>query len=335
MNRRNIIGNAATGLSRLLRLPAAPRILGALSAALILVLAPASSAQQTTNAATTGTTTNDDGGGFGLDSKKKDPIEISAENGIEWKRDTRTYTARGNALAQQGDTSISADTLIAYLDEQNELAHWEATGNVKIQTTRSTSYGDHADYQESSRLLVLTGRNLKVVTDKQTVTARDQIEYWRDKDIVVAKGAVVMVRPEKHTIIHSDEATAYFRDKVDDPATPEDESQDGSEVYQVEAQGHVRVDRNQNADNPQTGFADHLSYNPDTEIAVMTGNVVIYSKQNTYKGGRAELDLKNDISRLLPAAGQRVFTVIKPKDKDKTTDTGAQPVDAAPAPVTQ
>ncbi len=251
----------------------------------------------------------------------KRPIEISAENGIEWKRDTRTYTARGNALAQQGDTSIAADTLIAYLDDQDELSHWEALGNVRIQTDQSTSYGDHATYQESTRLLVLTGKNLKIVTERQTVTARDQIEYWRDKDVVVAKGAVVVVRPEKNTTIHSDEATAYFRDKLDDPATPEDETGDGSEIYQIEAEGHVRVDRDE-----RTGTSDHLAYNPETEIAVLTGNVVIHSKDNTYRGGRAELDMKNDISRLLPAQGQRVFTTIKPKDKTNDADAGTQPV---------
>lgn len=304
--------------SRTLARAGTQRVLGAVSAVLFLFLAASSSAQETNSGTDAG------GGGFGLDSNNEEPIEISAENGIEWKRDTRTYTARGNALAQQGDTSIAADTLIAYLDEQDELSHWEAIGNVKIQTDRSTSYGDRANYQESSRLLVLTGRNLKVVTDNQTVTARDQIEYWRDKDVVVAKGAVVIVRPEKNTTIHSDQATAYFRDKVDDPATPEDETGDGSEVYQVEAKGNVRVDR-----KDQTGFSDQLAYNPDTEVAVLTGNVVIHSRDNTYRGGRAELDLKNDISRLLPAQGQRVFTVIKPKDKDKT-DTGTQP-----APVTQ
>lgn len=300
--------------------PTAPRIVGAVSAVLFLILAASSSAQETTGASDAS-----GGGGFGFNSNKEEPIEISAENGIEWKRDARTYTARGNALAQQGDTSIAADTLIAYLDDQDELSHWEATGNVKIQTGQSTSYGDHADYQESSRLLVLTGRSLKIVTENQTVTARDRIEYWRDKDVVVAKGAVVIVRPEKNTTIHSDQATAYFRDKLDDPATPEDETGDGSEVYQVEAEGHVRVDREE-----QTGFSDHLAYNPDTEVAVLTGNVVIHSRDNTYRGGRAELDLKNDISRLLPAQGQRVSTTIKPKDKDKTTDAGAQP-----APVTQ
>ena len=291
----------------------AARILCALSAALLLAIAGPASAQDTT--------TDAGGGGLGFDGDNEKPIEISAENGIEWKRDTRTYTARGNALAQQGDTSIAADTLIAYLDDQDELSHWEAIGNVKIQTDQSTSYGDHATYQESTRLLVLTGKNLKIVTERQTVTARDQIEYWRDKDVVVAKGAVVIVRPEKNTTIHSDEATAYFRDKLDDPATPEDETGDGSEIYQIEAEGHVRVDREE-----QTGFSNHLAYNPETEIAVLTGNVVIHSKDNTYRGGRAELDLQNDISRLLPAQGQRVFTTIKPKDKTNDTDAGTQPV---------
>jgi lipopolysaccharide export system protein LptA len=287
-------------------------VAGAMSAALILGLCSVAWSQETTAPAA--------GGGFGFDSSDNDPIEISAENGIEWKRDSRTYTARGNALAQQGDTSIAADTLIAYLDDNDELSNWEAIGNVKIQTSQSTSYGDRAEYTESSRLLVLTGKNLKVVTDNQTVTARDQVEYWRDKDAVVAKGNVVIVRPQKNTVIKSDEATAYFRDKLDDPATPEDETGDGSEVYQVEAQGHVRVDREE-----QTAFSDHLAYNPETEVAVLTGNVTIHSKDNTYKGARAELDLQNDVSRLLPAPGQRVFTTIRPKDNDDDNSSGGQP----------
>lgn len=296
-----------------------PLVLGAILAALILSLASAAWSQESTGSASGG------GGGFGLDEDNDEPIEISADNGIEWKRDARTYTARGNALAQQGETSIAADTLIAYLDDQDELSNWEAIGNVKIRTSQSTSYGDHATYQESTRLLVLTGKDLKVVTESQTVTARDQIEYWRDKDAVVAKGNVVIVRSEKNTVIKSDEATAYFRDKTDDPATPEDETGDGSEVYQVEAQGHVRVDRKE-----QTAFSDHLAYDPDTEVAILTGNVVIHSKDNTYKGARAELDLQKDISRLLPAPGQRVFTTINPKNDDDNTDAGTQP-----APVTQ
>lgn len=271
---------------------------------------PAAIAQETEPAAQSAPAA---GGGFGLDNDDDEPIEISAENGIEWKRDARTYTARGNALAQQGDTSIAADRLIAYLDEQDELTRWEAFGNVKIRTDRSTSYGDYAEYQESSRVLVMTGSNLKVETDKETVTARDQLEYWRDRDAVVAKGAVVIV--QKETTIHADKAIGYFRDNN---ATTDDGSS-SSDLSQLDAEGHVRVDR-----KDQTSFSDKLAYNPDTEIAVLTGNVKILNKDNTYTGGRAELDMKNDISRLLPAQGQRVFTVIK-KKKDAPAD-GAAPV---------
>jgi lipopolysaccharide export system protein LptA len=53
--------------------------------------------------------------------------------------------------------------------------------------------------------------------------------------------------------------------------------------------------------------------------------VTINSKENTYRGARAELDLQNDISRLLPAPGQRVTTTIRPKDKKDDSSTGAQP----------
>lgn len=290
-----------------------------LALALLPAAAPAALAQDSAAAESDGGTS----GGFGLDDNDK-PIEISAENGIEWKRDTRTYTARGDALAQQGETSIAADTLIAHLDDNDKIASWEAVGNVKIRTKRSTSYGDRAEYQEASRVLIMTGGALKVTTDKETVTARDQIEYWRDKDALVAKGAVVIVREE--TTIHADEATGYFRDKTpaDDAGTTDAGTNDdggGSELSQLDAQGHVRVDRKE-----QTAFSDKLAYNPDTEIAVLTGNVIINSKGNRYTGGRAELDLKNDISRLLPVSGQRVRTVIKSKKDETDTTGGAAPV---------
>ena len=318
------------GLSRPggLRLLAGAILLGL---ALLPAAAPPALAQDS-GAAASGDTSS--GGGFGLDDSDK-PIEISAENGIEWKRDSRTYTARGDALAQQGETSIAADTLIAHLDDKDKIASWEAIGNVKIQTKRSTSYGDRAEYQESSRVLIMTGSALKVTTDKDTVTARDQIEYWRDKDALVAKGAVVIVREE--TTIHADEAIGYFRDKTptndtgandtgtNDAATNDAKTNDdgGSDLSQLDASGHVRVDR-----KDQTAFSDKLAYNPDTEIAVLTGNVIVNSKGNRYTGGRAELDLKNDISRLLPVSGQRVRTVIKSKN-DQTDETGGT------APVTQ
>ncbi len=49
------------------------------------------------------------GGGGGGDK----PLEISADEGIEWRRDSNQYIARGNARAAQGDLEVFADVLIA------------------------------------------------------------------------------------------------------------------------------------------------------------------------------------------------------------------------------
>ena len=38
----------------------------------------------------------------------KQPIEITAEGGIEWDRNAQTYTARGAAQARRGALSVSA-----------------------------------------------------------------------------------------------------------------------------------------------------------------------------------------------------------------------------------
>ena len=74
-------------------------IAGAMAAALVLGLGSAAWPQETTAPAS--------GGGFGFDSDDSDPIEISADNGIEWKRDSRTYTARGILPAMgYGDEQI-------------------------------------------------------------------------------------------------------------------------------------------------------------------------------------------------------------------------------------
>ena len=59
------------------------------------------------------------GQAIGLPGQSREiPIEINADDGIEWQRDARAYIARGNARAVQGDVAIHAETLIAYYRDQ-------------------------------------------------------------------------------------------------------------------------------------------------------------------------------------------------------------------------
>ena len=47
-------------------------------------------------------------------SNPSQPIEIDADQGIEWLSGDKVYLARGNANAKQGDFSMRADILKAF-----------------------------------------------------------------------------------------------------------------------------------------------------------------------------------------------------------------------------
>jgi lipopolysaccharide export system protein LptA len=261
-----------------------------------------STGQTTATQATTAQATTASDGGFDLGGGNQ-PIEISADNGIEWNRDAKTYTARGNAVASQGNSEIHADTLTASYDSNSsQIDHVVAEGAVKIINPNQTAYGDHADYDRARKLLVVTGSALRIEGTAETVTARDAFEYWQDQDAMTAKGNVVIAK-SNGTTIKSDHATSYFRKNA---------TTGKREVYQVKAEGGVRIDTGK-----EVVTCDRAVYDPTTQIAVLTGNVVLTQGRSEFHGARAELDMNKGISRLLPAPGQRVRTVIQPKQQAK------------------
>ncbi|MDY0872280.1 LptA/OstA family protein [Dongia rigui] len=238
---------------------------------------------------------------FGDDTQ---PFELGADQGIEWRSKEKTYTARGNAVAKQGNSSIGADTLVFYTgSDDSSFDRILATGSVKVTSGSSVGYGDKGDYNATEKLLLLTGSNLKITSDNDVVTARDRIEYWTGRNAITAIGNAVVVRED--TRIHGDKATLYFAN----------DAEGKSKLSQIEADGKVKV-----LNNGQTIYANHFAYNPDTDIALMTGDVRIVDGQNEYRGQRAEIDNKRKISRIL-GGGERVHTFIKPKKNAASTAT--------------
>ena len=60
------------------------------------------------------------------------PIQIEADDGIEWQRANQLYAARGNARAEQGGVTVEADELIAFYqpnaEGENEIFRIDANG---------------------------------------------------------------------------------------------------------------------------------------------------------------------------------------------------------------
>jgi lipopolysaccharide export system protein LptA len=251
--------------------------------------------------------------GAALDLESSDaPLEIVAEDGIEWRRDEKVYIARGNARAARGDMSVSADVLTARYREDAEgkiqVYRIEADGNVRLASKDSVVTGDRAVYDVDKAVLVVTGGTLKAETEKAVITAEDSLEYWDAERVVVARGDAVAVEGDRR--VEADMLTGYLRKQGD------------AGLYQVEATGDVVL-----TTAAEVVRAETAVYNLDKEFATLTGGVKITRGQNQLNGDYAEVNLKTGVSRLMgsPSASGgsdgRVHTLIVPESKP---ELGAQ-----------
>ncbi|MGE0719215.1 MAG: LptA/OstA family protein [Alphaproteobacteria bacterium] len=242
------------------------------------------------------------------------PLEVTAEDGIEWRRDEKVYVARGNARAARGDLSVTADVLTARYredaDGKIEVYSIEAEGNVRLASADSVVSGDRAVYDIDKAVLLVTGGNLRAETPKAVVTARDSLEYWDQRRVIVARGDAVAVEGDRR--VEADRLTGYLRGA--------DAAESG--IYQVEAEGNVRL-----TTPAEIVRAAKAVYNLDKEIATLTGGVKITRGQNQLNGDSAEVNLKTGVSRLMGnpsatgAGDGRVHTLIIP---DRKPELGTQ-----------
>lgn len=218
----------------------------------------------------------------------KQPIEITAEGGIEWDRNAQTYTARGAAQARRGALSVSADTLIAHYRDGagggSEIYELEAVGQVRLVSQSAVVTGERAVYDVASRTVTVTGENLKLETGTDVLTARDRLEYSEGSREASAHGEVTVVREGRRL-----EADAVRASLAPGPAGE-------LALAKVEATGNVRI-----ATEREFISADRGTYDVDKQFATLAGSVKVTQDQNQLNGEYAEVDLKTGVSRLLGA----------------------------------
>ena len=256
------------------------------------------------------------------------PIAISATSGIEWQQDAQVYIARGNAVAKRGTTEVYADTLTAHYRPsktaggETEIYRLNADGHVTIKGETQTVVGDQAVWDVDQQMGIVTGKALKLTTPTDVVTARDSLEWYDQKQVAVARGDAVEVR-ENVKRVRADVLTAHMTKDKAKPAqtkpgvrpaklassTPTtqpgatqgvaDASDESSRISRIDAQGNVIV-----STATDIGRGDYGVYNADTGLVTLLGNVTITRGDNAIRGQYAVVDLNNNVSRMLPAAGK-------------------------------
>jgi lipopolysaccharide export system protein LptA len=252
---------------------------------------------------------------FNLDARNnKVPLEIQADDGIEWQRDQRTFIARGNARAVQGEVSVSADSLTATYREvaggRSEIERLEAVGRVRIRSGEDSAEGERGVYDLDKGLLVLTGRGLVLTTRTDRITARDSLEYWDKRQIAVARGDARAARGDNR--LRGDVLTAYLRNA-------DEKAPDKSPIKLLEAKGGVIVSTPREILRGGEG-----RYDTDRELAEVMGDVKITRGGSQLNGDRATINMRTGVSRLVAAPGRgdgRVRGMIVP---DSVNDRAPQ-----------
>ncbi len=239
------------------------------------------------------------------------PLDISAEESLEWYKDEGLYVARGKARAARGDTVVEADLLTAKKRDGatkegagGDMAFLTAEGNVKISDPRQQVFGEKAVYDLDLKTVKVTGPNLKYLTADNVVTARDSLEYFEDKAVAVARGRALA--EHKKNRIEADVLTAFFaRDKTGALALDHMTAQ-GQVVVVTEDGGVARAQR---------GY-----YDAKKDVVYLMDQVRITRGQTQLAGDKAEVNFATGQSRLLNDGSGRVRALLPSSGEKKESE---------------
>jgi len=266
--------------------------------------------------------------GLDLGGDSDAPVEINADDGIEWHRDEQKYVARGNAVATRAGVKLRADTLVAnYRPVEGggtDIYRLDAVGNVVISSEGTKAVGDNGVYDVKNGILVLKGHALKMSSKDYTVTARDSLEYWNNQQMAVARGGAQVLSQDRD--LKADIVTAYFyNDKT--PRPPATDGKEQSDIRRMEAFQNVQI-----TSPGQVALGDKGVYDVESGIATLFGSVKITRDDNQLNGEYGEVNLNSGVSRML--AGPPGTEGHKPVRALFSTKRSPQigPRDEAPAP---
>ena len=114
------------------------------------------------------------------------PIEIYAEQGIEWHKNDNKYLAIGNAIARTGKMSVNSDRIEAFYEEKDnsgmDIKLVKAHKNVVVKDENLKIVGGKlAEYNLKKDYFSIFGNNLILTSEENKLESNNKMEYWRTK----------------------------------------------------------------------------------------------------------------------------------------------------------
>ena len=233
-------------------------------------------------------------------------VNLTADEKVEWHQKEQKIVAVGNAVATRDDMNIRADRMIGYYASRadkpqgkSRITKVEARGNVVMKSPKANAYGQSMDYDLQQDTIILKGSPAKISTDKEVITAEDNITYYPQEQKAVAFGNVVGT--SQGNKVFADKMVAFF--------TKENAKSSNLVMRKVQIFGHVKITTSNAEVTAERGV-----YYPQEGKVRLDDNIVINQNGNTLKGDKAETNLNTGISKLISTSKTgRVKGVFKEK----------------------
>ena len=242
-----------------------------------------------------------------IDSKKDNPVEIYAEDAIEWHKNEKKYLAIGNAKASSGSMSLTSEKIEAFYNEEEDSAMdiklVKAHRKVKITDKKLEITGGHsAEYNLEKDYFAIFGKNLVLTSEKNKLKSNNKMEYWRNKGVAIASGKATAIKDAEFII--KGEKLIWYIDEVDEKMN----------VKKILGFTNVSI-----RTNNEVALSDKALYNKDS--------VKLQKGSSFLTGDYAEVDMNKGISKLLPAPSldnfneSRVRALIDKSENHETNES--------------
>lgn len=218
-----------------------------------------------------------------------EPVEIYAEQGIEWHKNDNKYLAIGNAIAKSGKMSVNSDRIEAFYEESDnsgmDIKLVKAHRNVVVTDENLKIVGGKlAEYNLRKDYFSIFGKNLILTSQENKLESNNKMEYWRTKGVAIASGKAKAQKGNEFKI-KAEKLVWYLNEN--------DKKIDVKKIFGFE---NVSI-----YSNNEVAFSDKALYNKDSGICKLFGNVKLQKGDSFLTGDYAEVDLNKGISKLLPA----------------------------------
>lgn len=218
-----------------------------------------------------------------------EPVEIYAEQGIEWHKNDNKYLAIGNAIAKSGKMSVNSDRIEAFYEESDnsgmDIKLVKAHRNVVVTDENLKIVGGKlAEYNLRKDYFSIFGKNLILTSQENKLESNNKMEYWRTKGVAIASGKAKAQKGNEFKI-EAEKLVWYLNEN--------DKKIDVKKIFGFE---NVSI-----YSNNEVAFSDKALYNKESGICKLFGNVKLQKGDSFLTGDYAEVDLNKGISKLLPA----------------------------------